>query len=134
MSQLPKTVIVGLQAFNQGNYYAAHEHFEDAWRATEKDSREFYRALLHLSGGFFRLTQNRPRAARKFFTRALHWLHDFPSPYLGLDTAEIKSRIHMLIASIDNGQPPDMILKQWDHPITPIDRQEYYDETVDHRF
>lgn len=132
MSQLPKKVIEGMQAFNQGNYYAAHEHFEDAWRDTDDDTREFYRALLHISGGFFRLTQNRPGAARKFFSRALHWLDAFPSPYLGLDTSEIKLNIHMLIDSIDNGQPSNMVLKQWDHPIKPIDRQEH-DETIDHR-
>ncbi len=132
MSQLPKTVIQGLQAFNQGKYYAAHEHFEDAWRASEDDTREFYRALLHISGGFYRLTQNRPGAARKFFARALHWLQYFPDSFLGFNIDALKSQLSTSIHSIDAGHPPDTLLKEWADPIQPAEETEN-DETIDHR-
>ena len=65
LEQLPDNVIAGLEAFRKKEFYSAHEYFEDAWRKTLGTSREFYRALLHLSGGFFRLTQSRPGAAKK---------------------------------------------------------------------
>lgn len=112
MIKPPKTAKQGLQALNQGKYYAAHEYFEDAWRTTPDESREFFRALLHISGGFFRLTQDRPTAAKKFFSRASHWLHGFPSPYLGLNTDRIRTDVEHLISLIDSGQPSQDILKQ----------------------
>ena len=112
MDKPPKIVIKGLQTFNEGDFYTAHECFEDAWREMESDTREFFRALLHLSGGYFRLTQDRPSAAKKFFRRALYWMHKFPSPYLGIKTDEIISHAEGLIAAIDNGQPSTVILEE----------------------
>ena len=112
MSKRPPIVEQGLQALNQGKYYEAHEVFEDAWRDTPDESREFFRALLHISGGFYRLTQDRPTAAKKFFSRARHWLQEFPNPHLGLDTDNIRTDVERLIAHIDAQKPSQVILEQ----------------------
>jgi predicted metal-dependent hydrolase len=117
MYDLPFHVIKGLQAFNQGDFYDAHEHFELAWRETPDDSREFFRALLHFSGGYFRLSEDRPDAALKFFQRSLHWLGNFPSPYYLIDTAALKSHLKLLIAAIHSGQTSSVILKQLSYQI-----------------
>lgn len=112
MSKLPNIIKQGLQAFNQSEFYAAHEYFEDAWRDTPDESREFYRALLHISGGYYRLTQDRPKAAKKFFTRAQHWLKRFPSPHMGLDIDSIRTHLERLIVQIDAGKPAKTLLEQ----------------------
>lgn len=98
--KLPPEVIQGMVKFMDQEYYDAHEYFETAWRETPDSSREFYRALLHISGGFFRLTQDRPQAARKFFLHAIKWLETFPCPYQGFDTAEIKRLLFEMIEEI----------------------------------
>jgi predicted metal-dependent hydrolase len=112
MKQLHHDVFQGIQAFNQGMYYAAHEFFEDAWRDTSDNSREVYRALLHLSGGYYRLSQNRPEAARKFFIRALTWIESFSSPYMGIDTAPIIAQLKLLIDAIDHGKSSSTLLNE----------------------
>jgi len=112
MSKHPIIIEQGLQALNQGRFYSAHEYFEDAWRDTPDESREFFRALLHISGGFYRLTQDRPTAAKKFFSRAQHWLGGFPSPHLGFETDRIRTDVERLIALIDAGKPSQDILEQ----------------------
>jgi predicted metal-dependent hydrolase len=112
MKQLCEDVIQGIQAFNQGKYFSAHEYFEDAWRDTPDDSREFYRALLHLSGGYYRLTQDRSAAARKFFVRGLAWIEHFSSPHLGIDTAAIIAHLQILIDAIDRGESSDTLLNE----------------------
>lgn len=89
----------GLSLFRRRKFYEAHECFENAWRETKDASREFYRALLQLSGGFYRLTQKRPRAANKFFSRSLHWFQHYPDPFLGIDTDRLKELLIDLIAS-----------------------------------
>jgi predicted metal-dependent hydrolase len=94
----------GFLAFNNHKFYEAHECFENAWRKTEDDSREFYRALLQLSGGFFRLTLGRPEAARKFFSRSLHWLGFFPDRYQSVDTAELRKQLANMIEAIEKGR------------------------------
>lgn len=102
----------GLACFNQADFFQAHEHFEQAWRDTADDSREFYRALLHLSAGYFRLAQNRPAAAKKFFNHAKKWLALFANPTMGLDTEQINLRLGILIQSIDQGQDAKVLLNQ----------------------
>ena len=117
MCDLPTHLIQGLQAFNRGNFYAAHEFFEDAWRETPGQAREFFRALLHLSGGYYRLTQDRPESALKFFQRSLHWISDFPSPYFHVDTSALRSQVELLINAIKSGQTTTAILKHYGYQI-----------------
>ena len=107
----------GLQAFNRQAFYAAHEFFEDAWRSTPPEEREFYRALLQISGGFFRLTEDRPEAAQKFFDRALYWLAPFPSSYKKMDVDALRSWLVELLNALAEGHPSDQIVTQHFHPI-----------------
>ena len=115
--QIPDEVTIGLDAFNRREFFAAHEYFEDAWRKTPGDSREFYRALLHLSGGFFRLTQARPAAALKFFSHTLKWLAFFPSPYRGFITDELIDYLQKISEAIIQETPCDVILRDHFEPI-----------------
>ena len=109
--------VKGLQAFNQREFYDAHEYFEDAWRMSPLEEREIYRALLQLSGGFYRLTQGRPAAARKFFDRALFWLQPFPSIFKFLDVNDLRTRLRALLAALENDLPSAEIAAQQFHPI-----------------
>jgi len=118
--QIPHEVTIGLDAFNKREFFAAHENFEDAWRKTPGYSREFYRALLHLSGGFFRLTQVRPAAAQKFFTHALKWLAFFTSPYRGFKTDELIYFLQKISEAIIQETPCDVILSDHFEPIRSI--------------
>jgi predicted metal-dependent hydrolase len=111
MDVLPHKVKKGLQAFNQSDFYLAYEFFEDAWRETPGQARDFFRALLHLSGGYFRLTQDRAAAARKFFQRSMHWMGQFPNTYLQINTNSLRSHLEKLVSAIDCGHAPETILK-----------------------
>lgn len=102
----------GLELFNQSQFLEAHEYFESAWRETSDESREFYRALLHLSGGFYRLSQGRPSAAKKFFMHAQLWLTRFSNPFLGINTDLINNNLLKMIKSIESGNSTEQILNQ----------------------
>jgi len=107
----------GLRLFSQEEYYEAHEAFETAWRSTQTPDRELYRALLQVSGGFFRLTQTRPKAARKFFMHALKWLALFPDQHHGFDVYQLKEDLHLIINSLDHGQVDHERIKQFLHTL-----------------
>ncbi len=116
-SGLTHNAVQGLQAFNRQDFYEAHEWFEKTWRESPVDFREFYRALLQLSGGYYRLTQGRLPAAQKFFERALHWLEPFPNPYLGIDTHRIREELGELLHALESHQQTQTILQNFYHPI-----------------
>jgi uncharacterized protein len=116
--ELFNNIKMGLQCLHQGDFYEAHEYFEDAWRQTAHDSREFYRALLLISGGFFRLEQDRANAAYKFFSHTLDWLDRFPNEYLGFDLESIRNFVENLLKQIDDDTPTESILES-SRPIIP---------------
>jgi predicted metal-dependent hydrolase len=115
----PDELQQGFALFNQEKYYEAHEAFETAWRKTKAPDREFYRALLQISGGFFRLGQNRPKAAIKFFCHALKWLSLFPDEHLGVDVSMLKKDLNVIIDTIDKGELELQKINELLHPLDP---------------
>jgi predicted metal-dependent hydrolase len=120
LEHLPDEVITGLEAFRNEAFYAAHEYFEDAWRKTPDPSREFYRALLHISGGFYRLTQDRPVAAKKFFTHAIKWLAFFPYRFADIQTDLLIFNLEQVIQAFESSRSSEKILKEYLKPIQTI--------------
>jgi hypothetical protein len=114
---LPEDVHQGLSLFNKDEYYEAHEAFETTWQKTQDPSREFFRALIHISGGFFRLTQNRPEAAIKFFEHALKWLMLFPDTHLGFNITLLITDLNIIIAAIEQGEIEAENIKRLLHPL-----------------
>jgi predicted metal-dependent hydrolase len=118
-SKLNPNAAKGLQLFNQQAFYDAHEYFETAWRETPAPQREFYRALLQISGGYYRLTQGNAPAARKFFSHALGWLADFPDLTFGIDAAALRSHLTRLIDALDRGPTCQTTIQSLFQPIFP---------------
>lgn len=107
----------GLLKFNNGDFFQAHEDFEAAWRKTPGEEREFYRSLLQISGGYFRLTQGNVSGARKFFTLALDWLEGFPANFQGTNVQSIRETLQSVLSDLDKGRSPQAILNQRFQPI-----------------
>ena len=116
--KLPNSVLQGLQRFNQREFYEAHEDFEAAWRQTHGEEREYYRALLQISGGFFRLSQGNPQGAQKFFQLASGWLARFPNSFLGIDNLAVQNNLNAILHDLERDRHPSAVLEQHFQPIT----------------
>ncbi len=117
-SKMNANAAKGIHLFNQQAFYDAHEYFESAWRETSPPQREFYRALLQIAGGYYRLTQDNAPAARKFFSHALGWLAAFPDSHFGINTAALRLRLIQLIEALDEGQSCQSIFQGYYQPIS----------------
>ena len=116
--KLPNSVLQGLERFNRRDFYEAHEDFEAAWRQTQGKEREYYRALLQISGGFFRLSQGNPKGAQKFFQLAAGWLTRYPNSFRGLDTLAIQNNLEAILRDLARDRHPSAILEQHFQPIS----------------
>lgn len=113
----PQSVFKGISHFNNRSFFEAHEYFENAWRETQGQEREFYRALLQISGGYYRLTQANTSGARKFFSRALNWLALFPDFFQGMQTSAIIENVQTLLIAISQNLSPEEIIELNFNPI-----------------
>ena len=83
---------LGLRLHNGGEYYEAHEAWEDIWRDEEIDEyRLFVQGLIQVTSAFHKLTfQKAPGGASRLLARGLEKLEPYPADYLGVDLAPFR--------------------------------------------
>jgi uncharacterized protein len=77
--------IAGLQLFNAGEYFEAHEELELAWREERGPVREVYRGVLQIGVAYYHILNNNFNGAVKMFKRAWPWLAPYPHICRGID-------------------------------------------------
>ena len=65
-----QVVSVGLALMQNGSFFAAHDAFEEAFRAAAGDARELLRALAQVAASHHQLTLGRGRAAVRTWEKA----------------------------------------------------------------
>ncbi len=82
----PKALL-GLQLFNSGKYFEAHEELELAWRDEPGPVREVYRGILQVGVAYYHILNRNYPGAVKMFKRAWSWLKPYPNQCRGIDLA-----------------------------------------------
>lgn len=61
----------GINLFNRGEYFAAHEAWEEVWRSTTPEPRDLFQGLVQLAAAFHHLhARKRPDVARRVLGKA----------------------------------------------------------------
>jgi predicted metal-dependent hydrolase len=81
----------GVDLFNRGDYFEAHEALEHAWQAESGPIRELYRGILQVAVAYLQITRGNYRGALKMFLRLRQWLDPLPDECLGVDVAQLRS-------------------------------------------
>lgn len=80
----------GIRLFNAGDYFAAHEALEAAWRADAGPVRNLYRGILQVGVGYLHILRGNYTGARKMFRRCRVWLAVFPNHCRTIDVAQLR--------------------------------------------
>ena len=75
----------GLALSRGGEYFAAHEAFEQAWRAALPADRDFFQGLVHAVVFAYQAGRGRPIGAERQREKALRRLGPYAPAYRGLD-------------------------------------------------
>lgn len=98
--QLPDLAAAGIQLFNQGKYFEAHEALEAAWRAEPGPVRELYRGILQVAVACHHLERGNLVGARKMMARSKRWLSPFSGTWQGVDVSQFKADSENLSAAL----------------------------------
>jgi hypothetical protein len=82
--------VSGLSAFNRGDFFEAHEHLENAWRAEPGPARDVYRGILQIGLAYYHILRGNFRGAVKMFQRSKPWLSPYPTIFRGIDVARLR--------------------------------------------
>lgn len=81
----------GLELFNQGEYFEAHEVLEEAWNEDDSPGRELYRAILQVAVAYLQIERGNYNGALKMFLRMRQWIDPLPDVCRGVDVAQLRS-------------------------------------------
>lgn len=70
-------VIGGLERYNRGEFFEAHEELETAWREERGPVRELYRGILQIAVAYVHLERGNFVGATTMLARAWVWLKPF---------------------------------------------------------
>lgn len=101
IGEIHPKAIEGLELFNSGQYWKAHEAFEEAWLEEIGEVRNLYRAILQAGVTYLHVERNNYRGAIKVYHRSQRWLAPFPDSCLGINIGQLKLDLDRVFTEIN---------------------------------
>ncbi len=97
----------GRAAFNLGQFYDAHEHWEDVWNEADDPDRRWIQGMIQVATGLHKVSGDKRGPARTLLEKALGKLADAPAAFEGMDLASMKRETETALAALERGERPD---------------------------
>ena len=99
-------VDAGRDAFNRGEYFAAHERWEEAWLQAAGPARTWLQGLVQLAAALHKLDGGRADLACSLLQKALAKLADAPDPLDGLSMTTLRADAASTLSHLRAGTTP----------------------------
>lgn len=87
---LSQKAIAGLDLFNKGEFFEAHEFLELAWKDDRSNGRDLYRAILQVAVAYLQIVRGNYRGSIKMFLRVRQWINPLPEICRGVDIGQLR--------------------------------------------
>ena len=81
----PELYLRGIELFNRGEFFEAHEVLEDVWRTAPSPEKLFLQGLIQISVAFVHHSRGNIVGARSLLRRACKNLSGYPAACAGID-------------------------------------------------
>ena len=85
LQELPSDFIKGMEHFNEGAYFEAHETWERIWLISEGEYKIFYQMLIQAAVALFHCSRGNEIGARSLFEASRKKLDSLPSTFMDID-------------------------------------------------
>lgn len=87
---LAPSAVRGIEEFNRGEYFEAHEYLEMAWKDDQSSGRELYRAILQIAVAYYQILRGNYKGAAKMFLRVRQWIDPLPDNCRGVNVTKLR--------------------------------------------
>jgi len=101
----------GLDLIRRGEFFAAHEVLEDAWRAAEESERDFFQGLVHVAVAWYQAGRENRVGCERQLEKAARRLGPYAPAHRGLDVAALLTSVEAA-----RGRFPDLPSPELRHP------------------
>jgi uncharacterized protein len=99
----------GVALIRAGEYFAAHEELELAWRAAPPEERDFYQGLVHVAVAWYQAGRGRRIGTERQLAKAVRRLTPFAPAHRGLELEQLLAQLRDLHARGSLELPPPLL-------------------------
>jgi predicted metal-dependent hydrolase len=96
----------GIELFNRGEYFEAHEALEDAWREGPADEKKFLQGLVQAAVGLHHFSRGNLVGARGVLARSVRNLEPFAPAHKSIDLDLLLESLRAWLACARDGASP----------------------------
>ena len=101
----------GLQCYESGEFFLAHEHWEGVWLKCEEPEKTFLQALIQITAAFHHLQRKNFIGAESLLRAAAGRLKAFPAAYGGIEVEDLRASLRAWLLALereDSAQRPPL--------------------------
>lgn len=102
METMPDEFWLGVDAFNQRQFYACHDTLEALWIEAMEPEKKFYQGILQVAVGLYHLGNRNWRGAVILMGEGLNRLRDYPPDYAGVDVDRFRDETVPVLQFLQN--------------------------------
>jgi uncharacterized protein len=90
----------GIRSFNQGNFFEAHELWEENWKAAEGEARLFFQGIIQAAVALLHAQRGNYTGAISVYFKSRQNLAQIPPIWMGIDLEQFRSDLTRYFAAI----------------------------------
>ena len=87
----------GIELFNAGAHFDAHEVWEELWKECDSGDRRFYQSLIHAAVAIYHAGRGNHTGASRLLGSGSRYAAAYPSPHRGFDHVPFWREMHAYI-------------------------------------
>jgi predicted metal-dependent hydrolase len=102
---------LGIEQFNQQNFYACHDTLESVWLEAEPGEKNFYQGILQIAVAHYHLSNHNWQGTVVLLGEGIRRLKSFRPSHRGVDTESLIQSSWALLTEIQTVNPEQV--EQW---------------------
>lgn len=96
----------GVALFNSGEFFGAHEVWEELWLAESEPDKTFLQGLIQLAAAFHHYARGNSSGAQTLLAAGIIKLQRFPAAHGGIALAELRREATCWAQALGEGEDP----------------------------
>jgi predicted metal-dependent hydrolase len=96
----------GLEQFNHGEFFEAHETWEEIWLTSAEPEKTFLQGIIQVSAAFHHYSRSNHKGACSLMEAGLKKLDKFPASHRDCEIGPLRDSVRLWIEALSSGRDP----------------------------
>ena len=121
----------GVELIRRGEYFAAHEELELAWRAAPREERDFFQGLVHVAVAWYQAGRGRQIGTERQLAKAIRRLAPYAPAHRGLEVDSLLAQLRRAL-EVAEAQRVEHPVRIDLHPVELVEEQQQPERDENH--